>query len=128
MMTTSASIARMVLVACIVAAGCGHGMNRDQAAYRDATREVIAARSGQIKSCYDAVLAQQPALAGRVVVSFKVAAETGQVFDPAIDKAGTTAPPDLSQCVLRAMDGVALNPPDKKEAQATFSWNFAPGA
>jgi hypothetical protein len=34
----------------------------------------------------------------------------------------------LSQCVLRAMDGVALNPPDKKEAQATFSWNFAPGA
>ena len=127
-MIRRANIAWLALAACGAAVGCGHGLDRDQTGYRDATRELLAARSGEIKSCYDAALAQQPTLAGRVVMRFKVAAETGQVFDPAIDEASTTAPPDLRQCVLRAVDGVALQPADKKEAHATFSWDFTPGA
>lgn len=126
---TAARLPFLAAVAgCSLVVGCGHGVTRDQAGYRDATREVVTAHNAQVKSCYDAALAQQPTLAGRVVLSFKVQAETGKVVDPQVDKAATTAPDSLSQCVVQAVQGVSLTPPDKNEGHASFSWEFKPGA
>lgn len=125
------AISRIALLAgtCVAAVACGHGhVARDQAAYRDATRQVVTAKNDQVKSCYDLALRQQAGLSGRVVVRFKVQAETGRVVEPMVDKSQTTAPDSLSQCVVRAIADTALTPPDAREAHASFSWEFRPGA
>jgi hypothetical protein len=118
---------RLLAAVALVVMGCGHGVARDQNGYRDATREVVTAHNDRVKSCYDAALAREPTLAGRVTLKFKVEAETGKVLDPQVDRAATTAPESLSQCVVQAVSGLALAPPDKNEGHASFSWEFKPG-
>src|SRR5262245_4584412 len=101
---------------------------RDANAYRDATRALLEAKNPDIKSCYDSALSSNAATSGSVVVNFKVEAETGKVVEPKIDAAKSTAPASLQQCVLRAVAGVALEPPDSNEGHATFQWEFKPKA
>ena len=43
-----------------------------------------------------------------------------------IDTEQTTAPEALGKCVLDALDGLALDPPDECPATATYTWEFAP--
>lgn len=119
----------MVFLASGLAAGCSGGFAvRNDTAYRDATREVLMAKNDAIRSCYDAELKAQPDLTGRLVMHFKVQAETGKVIDPQIDPKGTSAPPSLGQCVLQVVSDATLAPADAREGHATFSWEFKPGA
>lgn len=95
--------------------------------YRKVTNDLLATRADQLRACYDAALVATPTIGGVVVVTFKVEADTGKLLNPAFDPARTTAPEPLKQCVTTALDGLAIDPPDQRDGNATFSWEFKPG-
>jgi hypothetical protein len=93
--------------------------------YRDATQKVLDTKAGDIKACYDTALKGKQDLQGKVTVHFTVEAETGAIKDVKVDPAGTTAPVELSNCVSTAITGLKLDPPDKRDGIATWSYDFS---
>jgi hypothetical protein len=108
-------------------AGCSFAA-RSPDMYRDDTRAVLETKNEQIKGCYDELLKTNKDAGGNVTVKFTVAKDTGAFSNVAADPAGTTAPPELAQCVLNALQGLALTPGDKSDGQATFIYQFSAGA
>jgi hypothetical protein len=105
--------------------GCsGSFAVRDVETYRKDTRKLLKTRKADIKACYDELLKNDPKVSGVVVVNFKVQEETGMIMKAKIDEAQTAAPEALSQCILDALDGLALDPPDQRKGIATFTWEF----
>jgi hypothetical protein len=96
--------------------------------YRDDTHALLESKTHDIKACYDQVLKAQADVAGTVRVSFKVEEETGKIHEAQVDPTGTNAPPQLAECVVRTIDGLVLQPPDKRTGIATFTWEFRPQA
>lgn len=91
--------------------------------YKRVTRELVDTRGSAIKSCYDVELASNPAAGGTVVVAFTVEKKSGRIVGAeAAD--GTTASQALSSCVLSAIDGLQLDPPDRRDGLASFTWEF----
>jgi hypothetical protein len=113
----------LTLLACALAAGCSFHA-RDAESYRKATRELLETRNPDIKSCYDVELQRDPKAQGTVVVNFTVQKETGQIVEPKVDEVASSAPPSLGQCIVRSLDGLALQPPDERDGDATFRWEF----
>jgi hypothetical protein len=112
-------------VVCLGAVGCGAGARLpDQ--YKADTRTLLETRNGDIKACYDAALAQDKNLSGKVVVHFMVEAETGMVKEAAV-LPESTAPETLSSCIVNAISGLTLDPPDINDGDATFMWEFQAG-
>ncbi|MEO6601568.1 MAG: hypothetical protein ABIQ16_16960, partial [Polyangiaceae bacterium] len=64
---------------------------------------------------------------GTVTVHFTVDAETGKVGNISADAAKTQAPEALTQCVVKSLDGLALNPPDANPGDGTFEYHFVVG-
>lgn len=93
--------------------------------YRDATQKVLDQKASDIKACYDAQLKSKQDLQGKVTVHFTVEAETGIIKQVQVDPAGTTAPADISNCVTTAINGLKLDPPDKREGVATWMYDFS---
>ena len=119
--TTTLSI--LLLGASAVVPGCTC-IARDAETYRADTRNLLETRSGVIKGCYDDALVADPKLDGQVTITFKVEKKSGAIFDAAIDPSHTKAPESLGQCIVRAVDGLFLDPVDQREGQATFRWTF----
>jgi hypothetical protein len=113
----------LTLFACALAGGCSFHA-RDSESYRKATRELLETKNPDIKSCYDVELQRDPQAQGTVVVKFTVQKETGKIAEPKVDEAASSAPTTLGQCVVRAIDGLALQPPDERDGDATFRWEF----
>ena len=113
----------LILLASSVAAGCSFHA-RDADSYRKATRELLETKNPDIRTCYDAELKKDPTAYGVVVVKFKVQKETGQIVEPTVDDVKSTAPATLRQCVVQAITGLTLDPPDEREGDATFQWEF----
>jgi hypothetical protein len=109
------------------AAACA-GTARNLEAYRADTNRLLETRTAQLKRCYDDALKADETLAGTVTVQFVVEKTTGAIANAAVDPARSTAPPALGQCVVRAMDGLTLAPPDRNEGRATFVYEFKPTA
>ena len=105
------------------AAGCSFHA-RDADSYRKATRAVLETRNADIKGCYDAELKKDPKVGGKVVVKFTVKKETGEIADVKVVENKSDAPASLSQCVVNALNGLALDPPDEREGNAQFQWEF----
>jgi hypothetical protein len=108
-------------------AGCSFAA-RSPEMYRDDTRAVLETKNEQVKACYDELLKTNKDAQGTVTVKFTVTKDTGAFSNVAADPAGTTAPPELTQCVLNALQGLALTPGDKSEGQATFTYQFSASA
>jgi hypothetical protein len=98
---------------------------RDTETYKKDTRSVLETKNDGIKSCYDSALAANPAQSGSVVVTFIVEKKTGTITNVAADPNKSTAPEGLQQCVVTALEGLVLDPPDQREGQATFTWTFS---
>jgi hypothetical protein len=114
----------LTLIALVLGAtGCTF-MARSPERYRDDTEALLQTRAAAIKSCYNEARKSFPTTEGRVTVRFTVERETGKIAGAAVDEGQTTAPPALHECVLEALDGLALSPPDDREGQATFVWEF----
>ncbi len=102
------------------------GTKRDTATYRADTEKVLQSRVAQIESCYAAALAGDAAAKGTVTVSFTVAKKTGMIESVAIDRAHSTATEPVTKCVTDALVGLKLEPPDKNEGRATFTFELDP--
>ncbi|MCC6527018.1 MAG: hypothetical protein IT373_30505 [Polyangiaceae bacterium] len=101
---------------------CGNARTPDK--YRDDTAALLATKNDSIKGCYDAALKVDKAQKGEVTLKFVVQEDTGKIVKAAVVPDKTTAPEALSKCVLDAVGGLVLAPPDAKEGQATFLWEF----
>ena len=116
-------LATALIAASAVVPGCTC-IARDAETYRKDTRSLVETRNAAIKACYDAALASDPALSGDVVVNFTVEKKTGKILDPKVDAGRTTAPESLGRCIVEAIDGLELDPVDRREGQATLAWTF----
>lgn len=117
-------IAMLVLV--VAATEACSGTARGLEAYRSDTQNLLASRDAQIKSCYDDALKSDDKLAGTVTIRFVVEKKTGELSGATVDAAKSTAPKPLGDCVLTAMKGLKLVPPDKNEGRASFVYEFKP--
>ena len=106
-----------------VSAGCTF-MARSTDQYRTDTRAKLEETNSSVQSCYDTALAANPAQSGKVVVTFTVEKKTGNLMNVAADPNQSTAPDNLQNCVVKALEGLKLDPPDQREGQATFEWVF----
>lgn len=122
-MNASRTIAGACLAALVLASGCSFAA-RSSDAYRDATRALLETKNADLESCYSAWLQKDSKTAGVVVVNFKIQPKTGKLTNIKADPAQTTAGKNLTRCVLRALDGLALVPGDEREADASFRWEF----
>lgn len=111
------------LTLALVIAGCAHARTADQ--YRADTDKVLAAKTDDLKACYDKVLAMAPTAQGSVTVTFAVEEKTGRITNPMVDAAKTTAPDAVQACVLGVLPALVISPGDGKRGQATWTWQFA---
>lgn len=118
-------IAMMALVAVAGGSIAACATARTPEAYRDATYAVLESRNSAVKSCYDDALKGEDKVSGKVVVQFTVDNKTGAITDPKVDEAASTAPASLGQCVVKALDGLTIDPPDANVGNATFTWDFS---
>ena len=107
------------------AAACG-GTARGLEAYREDTSKLLETRTAQLQSCYGDALKTDAKLSGTVAVQFVVEPRTGAITRPSVDHSKSTAPPVLGDCVVKAIDGLTLAPPDREEGRATFVYEFKP--
>ena len=115
--------ARWIAIAtlCLPALACAI---RDGAMYRDDTRKLLEGKQEELRQCYDAELQKDPKAGGKVVVSFIVQKDTGVVVDPKIDDLQSTPNRTLRRCVVDSLKGLTLDPPDERDGEATFTWEF----
>ena len=111
------------LLSAFVLGGCSfHARGPDQ--YREDTRAVLETRSDQIRSCYDSLLKEDKKAEGRIILTFTVQKETGEFTDVTIQDDGSSDSPELRKCVLDAVAGLKLEPVDKRDGKATFTYEF----
>lgn len=101
--------------------GCAY---RSPEMYRDDTTKVLQSKQNDIRACYDDFLKGTPTATGKVTVTFEVETEGGKIQNVAVDKANTTAPDALGDCVKKNIDGLVIAPPDRKLGQATYVYEF----
>lgn len=116
----------LIALGCVSLSACSFAARSPDMYERD-TSAVLATRNAQIKQCYDQQLAsgdERPS--GAVVVHMQVKSDTGAIQNAKIDPERSTAPAPVQQCVMSSLDGLSLDPPDEQDAEATYTWNFAP--
>src|SRR5579862_737002 len=116
----------LVLVASTIAilGGC-KAAARDSKMYADDTGKALAAKNNDIQACYDGVLKATPGVGGTVTVHFDMPAKgddgAGKVTNVTVDKAATTAPDAVSDCVKNSITNAGpLDPPDERKGQGTW--------
>jgi hypothetical protein len=105
----------MTMAACAV---------RDAEMYRNDTRKLLETKKQGLQACYDAELQSHPDAAGKVIVRFTIANDTGKIVEPKIDDLQSTPNRSLRGCVLDALKDLVLTPPDERAGDATFVWEF----
>jgi hypothetical protein len=122
-MKTTATIC--LLLGAMALSGCNAQFHaRSAEDYRKVTRQLLETRSEQIKKCYQDLQATDPKAKGTVVVHFNVFPDTGEVKNAQV-LPESTAPPALGQCVVNAINGLVLDPPDNRLGDATFTYEFS---
>lgn len=106
------------------AVGCAY---RSPEMWRDDTNKVLEAKNNDIRACYDNILKTTPTASGKVTVKFEVETEGGKIQKVEVDKANTTAPPEVGDCVKKSIEGLVISPPDRRVGQATYVYEFSAG-
>jgi hypothetical protein len=114
----------LLFIAVPLALGACSFAARSPDMYRDDTGKALAVKSNEIRACYDSVLKSNPGAAGTVTVKFDVETEQGKIHNVSVDKAKTTAPDNVSECVTRNIDGLTLAPPDARKGEGTWTYEF----
>ncbi|HKU41705.1 MAG TPA: AgmX/PglI C-terminal domain-containing protein [Polyangiales bacterium] len=118
---TSNQRTALALAALCALAGCAV---RDATMYRDDTRKLLETKTSELTQCYDAELQKDPNTGGKVIVTFKVQKDTGNVVDAKVDDLQSTPNRTLRKCVVDALKGLTLEPADERDGDATFTWEF----
>ena len=113
-----------LLLASSIALGACSFAARSPEMYRDDTAKALATKQEAIRACYDGVLKSNPGAAGMVTVKFDVETEQGRISNVTVDKARTTAPDQVSECVTRSIDGLTLAPPDARKGEGSWTYEF----
>jgi hypothetical protein len=113
-------------VGAVTAMAACSGTARGLEAYRTDTQKLLDTRSAQLQSCYDDALKGNDKLAGTVTVDFVVAKKSGTITNAVVDAPHSTAPAPLGDCVVKAIDGLTLDPGDRNDGHATFVYEFKP--
>jgi hypothetical protein len=104
--------------------GCSfYARSPDQ--YRDDTSTLLATKGIELNACYDNAVKITPGLSGKVTVRFTVENKTGKIMNVASDPSRTTASQPLVDCVVNTISGLVLAPPDQRNGDATFEYDFA---
>lgn len=111
----------LLLGAILAAHGCAV---RNPQTYREDTRRLLDGKRAILSACYDAELQTHPQVTGKVIVRFTVERDTGKLVNPHIDDLLSTPNRTLRGCVLDALQGLILTPPDERNGDATFTWEF----
>ena len=85
--------------------------------YRTVTRELVDTKQTDIKSCYGENT-------GKVVINFTVEKKSGKITNPTVDES-SSAPAEVGECVVAAIDGLALSEPDMRDGDASFTWELS---
>lgn len=93
--------------------------------YAEDAGTLIAKSNAKVKDCYDGVLKGDKSAKGTVTVNFTVNKETGTIGDVKADAANSTAPESVHACVVSALDGLTLDPPDQRVGLATFRYELS---
>ena len=117
-------IALPAIAALVTAAAACTGTSRGLEAYRDDTTTLLNTRRGELATCYNDALKTDAQAHGTVTVQFVVEKSSGTIGHATVDAARSSAPPALGQCVVHAVDGLVLAPPDRNEGRATFTYEF----
>ena len=120
---TFTALAKSGLLALALGAASGCAV-RSPEMYRDDTRKLLTAKRPVLAACYDAELQTHADATGKVIVHFTIERDTGRVLNPRIDDLLSTPNRTLRGCVLDAMQGLVLDPPDERNGDATFTWEF----
>ena len=110
-----------LLLLLLLLSGCAV---RSPQMYREDTRKLLSGKRNVLEACYDAELQTNPKVTGKVIVHFTIERDTGRVLNPQIDDLLSTPNRTLRGCVLDAMRGLVLDPPDERNGDATFTWEF----
>jgi len=94
--------------------------------YKVATRALLESKQSDFKQCYEGVIASSPDAAGTVAVQFVLEEKTGKIINVS-SLPESTAPEPLRECVVKGLDGLALDPPDQRKGVATMTFDFARG-
>ena len=113
----------LIAVTLATLSGCAY---RDAKMFSDDTKKVLEPKNPDIKACYDGVLKTTPTAAGKVTVTFEVETDKGKIINVAVDKANTTAPDSVAECVTKNISDLALTPPDSKLGKGSATYEFAP--
>jgi outer membrane biosynthesis protein TonB len=126
MTTSPATLIRILHAVFLLAAisGASACSVRSPEMYRDDTRKLLTSKRPVLAACYDAELQTHPQASGKVIVHFTVERDSGRVVNPRIDDLLSTPNRTLRGCVLDAMRGLILTPPDDRNGKATFTWEF----
>jgi hypothetical protein len=113
-----------IAIASIGILGCTfYARSPDQ--YRDDTSNLLATKSAELNTCYDDASKTTPGISGKVTVKFTVEKKSGKVLNVTADPTRTTAPQPLIDCVVNSINGLVLAPPDQRNGDATFEYDFA---
>jgi hypothetical protein len=105
-------------------AGCAY---RSPEMWRDDVSKVLATKQADMKACYDGVLKTTPTAGGKVAIAFEVETEGGKIQNVTVEKAKSTAPDAVQDCVKKNVEGLVISPPDKRLGQGTAEFDFQPG-
>jgi len=117
----------LLLLSTAVLGGCsGSFYARGPEDYKQATRALLETKQGEFQVCYENVIKADPNAAGTVAVHFLVEEKTGKITSPkALPESSAPAP--LQECVVKGLDGLALDQPDQRKGDATMVFEFARG-
>lgn len=104
-------------------AGCAY---RSPEMWRDDVSKVLATKQADMKACYDGVLKTTPTAGGKVAIAFEVETEGGKIQNVTVEKAKSTAPDAVQDCVKKNVEGLVISPPDKRLGQGTAEFDFQP--
>lgn len=91
---------------------------------REVIQRVVRANFGRFRFCYEQGLTKDPALKGRVVVAFTIAAD-GRVS--AASGGGTMPDKDVTSCVAKAFSRLQFPAVDGAPVKVAYPIEFAPG-
>lgn len=89
----------------------------------EAAQRVVGQNFGRMRACYLTQLRTNPDLAGRVTVRFEIGA-AGSVVRTS--DAGSTLPPAITTCVMRAVAALSFAAPEGGHLTVTYPMDFAP--
>jgi len=110
-----------------VAVGSNGCAVRSDNIYAQDVETVLESRGDQVSQCWGGVMKTNPEASGQVAIRLRVEEDSGQIVNPEIVADQTTAPPELQQCVLQSLGGLALQPGDNRPGVGVYVWNFTPG-